>query len=65
MTAVPRLVFSAPSSGHGTNALSVGLLAALADRGSTSPVSRSARTTWTPRTSAWRPAVPVATSIPG
>ncbi|MBM7082934.1 cobyrinate a,c-diamide synthase [Micromonospora sp. MMS20-R2-29] len=33
MTAVPRLVFSAPSSGHGTNALSVGLLAALADRG--------------------------------
>ncbi|MFY1680896.1 cobyrinate a,c-diamide synthase [Micromonospora sp. WMMD730] len=33
MTAVPRLVFSAPSSGHGTNALSVGLLAALAERG--------------------------------
>ncbi|MGC5020595.1 cobyrinate a,c-diamide synthase [Micromonospora sp. DT47] len=33
MTAVPRLVLSAPSSGHGTNALSIGLLAALADRG--------------------------------
>ncbi|MFI9641053.1 cobyrinate a,c-diamide synthase [Micromonospora sp. NPDC051925] len=33
MTAVPRLVFSAPSSGHGTNAVSIGLLAALADRG--------------------------------
>ncbi|MEV4480345.1 cobyrinate a,c-diamide synthase [Micromonospora coxensis] len=33
MTAVPRLVLSAPSSGHGTNALAIGLLAALADRG--------------------------------
>ncbi|TDC42617.1 cobyrinate a,c-diamide synthase [Micromonospora sp. KC213] len=33
MTAVPRLVLSAPSSGHGTNALAVGLLAALAERG--------------------------------
>ncbi|MFI7573777.1 cobyrinate a,c-diamide synthase [Micromonospora sp. NPDC049497] len=33
MTVVPRLVLSAPSSGHGTNALAIGLLAALADRG--------------------------------
>ncbi|MEU5938614.1 cobyrinate a,c-diamide synthase [Micromonospora sp. NPDC047548] len=33
MTAVPRLVLSAPSSGHGTNALAIGLLAALAERG--------------------------------
>ncbi|TDC83236.1 cobyrinate a,c-diamide synthase [Micromonospora sp. KC606] len=33
MTPVPRLVLSAPSSGHGTNALAVGLLAALAERG--------------------------------
>ncbi|WBB66830.1 cobyrinate a,c-diamide synthase [Micromonospora sp. WMMD812] len=32
MTVVPRLVFSAPSSGHGKNALAIGLLAALADR---------------------------------
>ncbi|MBY8873257.1 cobyrinate a,c-diamide synthase [Micromonospora sp. PLK6-60] len=35
MTAVPRLVLSAPASGHGTTALSIGLLAALADRGVT------------------------------
>ncbi|SCF07552.1 cobyrinate a,c-diamide synthase [Micromonospora mirobrigensis] len=33
MTAVPRLVLSAPASGHGTTAISIGLLAALADRG--------------------------------
>ncbi|GGM48279.1 hydrogenobyrinate a,c-diamide synthase [Micromonospora sonchi] len=33
MTVVPRLVLSAPSSGHGKNALAIGLLAALADRG--------------------------------
>ncbi|MGK5521238.1 cobyrinate a,c-diamide synthase [Micromonospora sp. URMC 107] len=33
MTVVPRLVLSAPSSGHGKNALSIGLLAAFADRG--------------------------------
>ncbi|MGW4497741.1 cobyrinate a,c-diamide synthase [Micromonospora sp. NPDC004336] len=33
MTDVPRLVLSAPSSGHGKNALAIGLLAALADRG--------------------------------
>ncbi|RKN42105.1 cobyrinate a,c-diamide synthase [Micromonospora endolithica] len=33
MTVVPRLVLSAPSSGHGTNALAIGLLAAVADRG--------------------------------
>ena len=33
MTVVPRLVLSAPSSGHGKTALAVGLLAALADRG--------------------------------
>ncbi|WP_446216532.1 cobyrinate a,c-diamide synthase [Micromonospora sp. IBHARD004] len=33
MTVVPRVVLSAPSSGHGTSALSLGLLAALADRG--------------------------------
>ncbi|MFI7605631.1 cobyrinate a,c-diamide synthase [Micromonospora sp. NPDC049366] len=32
MTVVPRLVFSAPSSGHGKNALAIGLLAALRDR---------------------------------
>ncbi|SCL18027.1 hydrogenobyrinic acid a,c-diamide synthase (glutamine-hydrolysing) [Micromonospora nigra] len=35
MTGVPRLVLSAPSSGHGKNALAIGLLAALADRGVT------------------------------
>ncbi|WP_422734783.1 cobyrinate a,c-diamide synthase [Micromonospora sp. WMMD558] len=35
MTVVPRLVLSAPSSGHGTNMLAIGLLAALADRGVT------------------------------
>ncbi|PZF83662.1 cobyrinate a,c-diamide synthase [Micromonospora deserti] len=33
MTVVPRLVLSAPSSGHGKSALAIGLLAALADRG--------------------------------
>ncbi|MEU5724373.1 cobyrinate a,c-diamide synthase [Micromonospora sp. NPDC047738] len=33
MTVVPRVVLSAPSSGHGTGALSLGLLAALAERG--------------------------------
>lgn len=33
MTVVPRVVLSAPSSGHGTSALSLGLLAAFADRG--------------------------------
>lgn len=33
MTVVPRLVLSAPSSGHGKNTLAIGLLAALADRG--------------------------------
>lgn len=33
MTVVSRLVLSAPSSGHGKNALAIGLLAALADRG--------------------------------
>ncbi|MFE9189220.1 cobyrinate a,c-diamide synthase [Micromonospora sp. NPDC007208] len=33
MTVVPRLVLSAPSSGHGKNALAIGLLAALAERG--------------------------------
>ncbi|MFR9778662.1 cobyrinate a,c-diamide synthase [Micromonospora sp. MS34] len=33
MTLVPRVVLSAPSSGHGTGALALGLLAALADRG--------------------------------
>ena len=33
MTVVPRVLLSAPSSGHGTGALSLGLLAALADRG--------------------------------
>ncbi|MFJ8581357.1 cobyrinate a,c-diamide synthase [Micromonospora sp. NPDC093277] len=33
MTVVPRVVLSAPSSGHGTGALALGLLAALADRG--------------------------------
>ncbi|MBQ1071036.1 cobyrinic acid a,c-diamide synthase, partial [Micromonospora sp. D75] len=32
MTDVPRVVLSAPSSGHGTGAVSLGLLAALADR---------------------------------
>ena len=32
MTVVPRLVLSAPSSGHGKNALAIGLLAAFADR---------------------------------
>ena len=32
MTVVPRVVLSAPSSGHGTGALSLGVLAALADR---------------------------------
>ncbi|MDT0532651.1 cobyrinate a,c-diamide synthase [Micromonospora sp. DSM 115977] len=33
MTVVPRLVLSAPSSGHGKSALAIGLLAAFADRG--------------------------------
>ncbi|MFG2057122.1 cobyrinate a,c-diamide synthase [Micromonospora sp. NPDC048930] len=33
MTLVPRVVLSAPSSGHGTGGLALGLLAALADRG--------------------------------
>ncbi|MEH1126621.1 cobyrinate a,c-diamide synthase [Micromonospora sp. CPCC 206061] len=33
MTAVPRIVVSAPSSGHGKTAVTVGLLAALAARG--------------------------------
>ncbi|MDQ7909581.1 cobyrinate a,c-diamide synthase [Phytohabitans sp. ZYX-F-186] len=33
MTAVPRVVVSAPSSGHGKTAVAVGLLAALAARG--------------------------------
>jgi cobyrinic acid a,c-diamide synthase len=33
MTCVPRVVLSAPSSGHGTGALALGLAAALADRG--------------------------------
>ncbi|MER7419619.1 cobyrinate a,c-diamide synthase [Micromonospora peucetia] len=33
MTVVPRLVLSAPSSGHGKNVLAIGLLAAFADRG--------------------------------
>jgi cobyrinic acid a,c-diamide synthase len=33
MSAIPRLVISAPSSGHGKTAVSVGLLAALAARG--------------------------------
>lgn len=33
MTVVPRLVLSAPSSGHGKSALAIGLLAAYADRG--------------------------------
>ncbi|MEV6695494.1 cobyrinate a,c-diamide synthase [Micromonospora sp. NPDC051196] len=33
MTVVPRLVLSAPSSGHGKNALAIGLLAAFADQG--------------------------------
>ena len=33
MTAVPRVVISAPSSGHGKTAVSVGLLAALRERG--------------------------------
>ncbi|MFI7021960.1 cobyrinate a,c-diamide synthase [Micromonospora sp. NPDC049900] len=33
MTVVPRLVLSAPSSGHGKNALAIGILAAFADRG--------------------------------
>ncbi|MEU5946256.1 cobyrinate a,c-diamide synthase [Micromonospora sp. NPDC047465] len=33
MTVVPRLVLSAPSSGHGKNTLAIGLLAAFADRG--------------------------------
>lgn len=33
MTVVPRLVLSAPSSGHGTNMLAIGLLAAVADTG--------------------------------
>ncbi|MDM4720416.1 cobyrinate a,c-diamide synthase [Micromonospora sp. WMMA1363] len=32
MTVLPRLVLSAPSSGHGTNLLAIGVLAALADR---------------------------------
>ena len=33
MSAIPRIVVSAPSSGHGKTAVSVGLLAALAGRG--------------------------------
>src|ERR1700754_3023923 len=33
MSAVPRVVVSAPSSGHGKTALAVGLLAAFAGRG--------------------------------
>ena len=33
MTAVPRVVVSAPSSGHGKTAVAVGLLAAVAARG--------------------------------
>src|SRR5690242_10387513 len=33
MTAVPRLVIAAPSSGHGKTAVAVGLLAALRERG--------------------------------
>ncbi|MCW3838653.1 cobyrinate a,c-diamide synthase [Micromonospora yasonensis] len=33
MTLVPRVVLSAPSSGHGTGALALGLLAALTERG--------------------------------
>lgn len=33
MTVVPRVLLSAPSSGHGTGALTLGLLAALAERG--------------------------------
>jgi len=33
MSAIPRIVISAPSSGHGKTAVSVGLLAALAARG--------------------------------
>lgn len=33
MIVVPRVVLSAPSSGHGTGALALGLLAALAERG--------------------------------
>jgi cobyrinic acid a,c-diamide synthase len=33
MTAQPRLVISAPSSGHGKTAIAVGLLAAIAARG--------------------------------
>ncbi|MFC4146898.1 cobyrinate a,c-diamide synthase [Micromonospora mangrovi] len=33
MTVVPRVVLSAPSSGHGTSALALGLLAAVADSG--------------------------------
>ncbi|WP_229403470.1 cobyrinate a,c-diamide synthase [Micromonospora okii] len=33
MTVVPRLVLSAPSSGHGTGAVALGLLRAFADRG--------------------------------
>lgn len=33
MTALPRIAVSAPSSGHGKTAITVGLLAALADRG--------------------------------
>ncbi|MGH3740037.1 MAG: cobyrinate a,c-diamide synthase, partial [Micromonosporaceae bacterium] len=35
MTAIPRLVIAAPSSGHGKTAVSVGLLAAFAGRGLT------------------------------
>ncbi|MFD0787666.1 cobyrinic acid a,c-diamide synthase, partial [Micromonospora azadirachtae] len=32
MTVVPRLVIGAPSSGHGRNALTIGLLAAFSGR---------------------------------
>ena len=50
MSAVPRVVVSAPSSGHGKTALAVGLLAAFAGRGLRRAGSRSARTTPTPPT---------------
>ncbi|PZM96812.1 MAG: cobyrinic acid a,c-diamide synthase, partial [Actinobacteria bacterium] len=33
MTAVPRVVISAPSSGHGKTAIAIGLLSAFAARG--------------------------------
>ena len=63
MTAQPRLVVSAPSSGHGKTAIAVGLLAACAARGmSGGRLQGRARTTPTPRTSAWPPAARAATS---